>query len=161
MTIDLLEPNKSSAEQFADEDLDGDLDDDSLLEAHDSLVSVLVKELPPVAQPPLVPAAPIALPPSVALNPPKSLVQKGITDFIRTHGPINRAIEALLDKLSEPLIELLSHDMSLKASKWDPPHGLLHKLNPIGVPPHRLRVKVGCVVSLLRDLNSSSQLSKS
>jgi hypothetical protein len=77
-----------------------------------------------VAQRPLALATPIALAPPVAANPPKPLVQKDTPDFIRTHWPINKAIEAVLDKLPEPLIELLSQDMSSKAPDWDPPHGL-------------------------------------
>jgi hypothetical protein len=157
MVLDLPEPNKSSEEQWADDDLD----DESLLEAHDLLMSDPIEEPQAVAKPPPAPAPPITLPPLVAPTPPKPPVSKDTPDFIRTHGPINRAIEAVLDKLPEPLIELLSQDTSMKAPEWDPLHGLLHKLNPIGVPPHRLRVKVGCVVSLLRDLNTSSQLSKS
>jgi hypothetical protein len=157
MVLDLPEPNKSSEELWADDDLD----DDSLLEAHDLLMSDPVEEPQAVAKPPPASAPPITLPPPVAPTPPKPPVSKDTPDFIRTHGPINRAIEAVLDKLPEPLIELLSQDTSMKAPEWDPLHGLLHKLNPIGVPPHRLRVKVGCVVSLLRDLNTSSQLSKS
>jgi hypothetical protein len=172
MVIDLPESNQSSGDQWAE---DG-LDDDSLLEAHDMLMSDPVEEPQAVAQPPPVPkpVPPVTLAPLVAPKPttaqknpsvpptlPKPLVQKDAPDFIRTHGPINKAIEAVLDKLPEPLIELLSQDMSLKAPEWDPPHGLLHKLNPVALPPHRLRVKVGCVVSLLRDLNTSSQLSKS
>ena len=81
--------------------------------------------------------------------------------FARLHGPINRAIEAVLDNVSAPLVELLSQDVSLRLPDWDPPASLLHKLSPVGLPPHRLRVKIGCVVTLLRDLNTSSQLSKS
>jgi hypothetical protein len=157
MALDLPEPNKSSGDQWADDDLD----DDSLLEAHDMLISDPVEEPQAVAKPPPAPALPITLPPSVVPTAPKPPVRKDSPEFIRTHGPINRAIEAVLDKLPEPLIELLSQDSSMKAPEWDPLHGLLHKLNPIGVPPHRLRVRVGCVVSLLRDLNTSSQLSKS
>jgi hypothetical protein len=156
MVLNLPEPNKSSEEQWADDDLD----DDSLLEAHDLLMSDPVEEPQAVAKPPPAPAPPITLPPPVAPTPPKPPVSKDTPDFIRTHGPTNRAIEAVLDTLPEPLIELLSQDTSMKAPEWDPLHGLLHKLNPIGVPPHRLRVKVGCAVSLLRDLNTSSQLSK-
>jgi hypothetical protein len=159
MAIDLPELNKSSGEQWADHGLD----DDSLLEAHDLLLSGLVEGPQAVVQPLPVPdpAPPTTLTSPVAPTPPKPLIQKDTPNFIRTHGPINKAIEAVLDKLPEPLIELLSQDMSLRTPDWDPPHGLLHKLNPIGLPPHRLRVKVDCVVSLLRRSNTSSQLSKS
>ncbi|KAG9187927.1 hypothetical protein G6011_05798 [Alternaria panax] len=159
MAIDLPEPNKSSGEQWAD---DG-LDDDSLLEAHDLLLSGSVEGPQAVVQPLPVPApAPsTTLTPPVAPAPPKPLFQKDTPHFIRTHGPINKAIEAVLDKLPKPLLELLSQDMSLRTPDWDPPHALLHKLNPIGLPPHRLRVKVDCVVSLLGGSNTSSQLPKS
>lgn len=67
----------------------------------------------------------------------------------------------MLDKLPSSLVELLSLDCSMKLPDWNPAPALLHKLNPLGLPPHRLRIKSGCVVSLLRDLNTSSQLSKS
>jgi hypothetical protein len=154
MVVDLPETNASFGEQWAD---DG-LDDDSLLEAHDLLMSDPFEESQAAAP---APAPPVVRSPLVAPTLSKPPIQKDAPDFIRLHGPINKAIEAVLDKLPEPLIELLSQDMSMKAPHWDPPHGLLHKLNPIGVPPHRLRVKVGCAVLLLRDLNTSSQLSKS
>lgn len=90
----------------------------------------------------------------------KMVAPKISPEFIRLHGPVNKAVENLLDKLPEPLVELLSQDIST-SSTWDPLPSLLHKLNPAGLPPHRLRIKVGCVVVLLRDLNTSSQLSKS
>ncbi|CAG5179648.1 uncharacterized protein ALTATR162_LOCUS9391 [Alternaria atra] len=159
MAIDLPELNKSSGEQWAD---DG-LDDDSLLEAHDLLLSGSVEGPQAVVHPlPMpAPAPSTTLTPPVALAPPKPLFQKDTPDFIRTHGPINKAIEAVLDKLPEPLLELLSQDMSLRTPDWDPPHALLHKLNPIGLPPHRLCVKVDCVVSLLGGSNTSSQSPKS
>jgi hypothetical protein len=69
MAIGLREPNKSSAEQFAD----GGLDDDSLLKAHDRLMSGQVKEPPAVARPPPAPAAPTALTPRLAPTFPKPL----------------------------------------------------------------------------------------
>jgi hypothetical protein len=155
--IGLPETTVSFGEQWADDDLD----DDTLLEAHDMLVSDPVEGPQVVAEPP-APVSPIALPPpTVPVFPPKSLPTQDNREFTRTHGPINKVIEAVLDKLPEPLIELLSHDLSLKTPDWDPSLGLLHKLNPVGLPPHRLRIKIGCIVSVLRDLNTSSQLSKS
>ncbi|CAG5166151.1 uncharacterized protein ALTATR162_LOCUS6889 [Alternaria atra] len=155
--IGLPETTVSFGEQWADDDLD----DDTLLEAHDMLVSDSV-EVPQVVAEPPAPVSPLAPPPPAAPIPPlKSLSTQDNREFTRTHGPINKAIEAVLDKLPEPLIELLSHDLSLKTPDWDPSLGLLHKLNPVGLPPHRLRIKIGCIVSVLRDLNTSSQLSKS
>jgi hypothetical protein len=152
--------NTSSGEQWADDDLD----DDSLLEAHDMLFSDPIEEplaKAPVSAPVSAPAPPTVPTPLAAPTPPKPAPAKEDPAFARTHGPINKAVEAALDKLPEPLIELLSQDLSMKVPDWNPPAGLLHKLNPLGLPPHRLRIKVGCVVSLLRDLNTSSQLSKS
>jgi hypothetical protein len=172
--VDLPETTASSGQQWADDDLD----DDTLLEAHDMVMSDPVEELQPVVKPsesvapiapappavvqPLVPVHPIALAPLAAPSPPRQPISaQDDRKFARTHGPINKAIEAALDKLPEPLIELLSHDLSLKTPDWDPSLGLLHKLNPVGLPPHRLRLKIGCTVTVLRDLNTSSQLSKS
>jgi hypothetical protein len=136
-------------------ELDDDLDDETLLEAHDLVMSDPIEEPPTKAHMP-----PPPLQPRVT-SPPKPTTAKDDPDFTRLHGPINKAIESILDRLPGPLVELLSQDISLKAPAWDPAHGLLHKLNPLGLPPHRLRVKVGSVVTLLRDLNISSQLSKS
>jgi len=123
---------------FGEQYVDADLDDETLLGAHDLVMSD-----------PIAPSAPQPMPP------------KDEADFTRRHGPINRAVESILDRLPEPLVELLSQDMSMKLPAWDPAPALLHKLNPLGLPPHRLRIKVGSIVSLLRDLNTSSQLSKS
>jgi hypothetical protein len=108
-------------------------------------------------------ACPIQAPPLSSTQPPPPPPPpiKDSADFARLHGPTNKTIETLLKKLSGPLVELLSHDVSLKLPDWDPAPGLLHKLNPVDLPPHRLRVKLGCIVTLLRDLNTSSQLSRS
>lgn len=144
--LELTSANASFGEQWADDDLD----DDTLLEAHDMIMSDPVEESQATVLPPPAPS------PS-----PRPVAVKNDREFTRTHGPINKAIEAVLDKLPEPLLEILSQDLSLKTPDWDPSLGLLHKLNPVGLPPHRLRIKVGCVVMLLRDLNTSSQLSKS
>ncbi|KAH3920556.1 hypothetical protein HBH56_006060 [Parastagonospora nodorum] len=141
-------------EQFVDDDLD----DDTLLEAHDLLMSDPLEQPPAHVQHPQPSLAPPPPPPPA---PPHPTPTKDDADFARLHGPINKAIENILDQLPEPLIELLSQDVSLRLPEWDPTPGLLHKLNSVGLPPHRLRVKVGSVVSLLRDLNTSSQLSKS
>jgi hypothetical protein len=159
IALDLPLRKTTPPEQYVDDDLD----DDTLLEAHHLVVSDPV-------EPPPIPSAPARRPPprlsphplpAIATPPHPTPAKNDAADFTRLHGPINRAIETILDKLPEPLIELLSQDISLKLPEWDPASGLLHKLNPIGLPPHRLRVKVGSVVSLLRDLNTSSQLSKS
>lgn len=138
MALDLPALNTSLPEQYVDDDLD----DHTLLEAHDLVMSDPVEQRPSPVPPPPAPA-------------------KDDANFARLHGPINKAIETILNKLPEPLVELLSQDFSLQQPEWDPAPGLLHKLNPVGLPPHRLRIKVGSVVSLLRDLNTSSQLSKS
>jgi len=132
--------------------IDDDLDDDTLLGVHDLIMSDPVEDPTDIQQPP----APISIP-----EVPKCSPSKESSDFVRLHGPINKVFESILDNLPEPLIELLSQDSSTKPIIWDPAPSLLHKLNPPGLPPHRLRIKVGCVVTLLRDLNSSSQLSKS
>jgi hypothetical protein len=157
MGVDLPDANLSFGEQWADDDLD----DDTLLEAHDMVMSDPIEE-PQAAVKPPAPVTPVVLAPPVVPTPsPKPMATQSDPEFTRTHGPVNKAIEAVLNKLPEPLIELLSQDLSLKTPDWDPSLGLLHKLNPVGLPSHRLRIKVGCVVSLLRDLNTSSQLSKS
>jgi hypothetical protein len=149
------------AEIMKKEPWDDDDDDESLFQAHDMLMPDPVEEHQVVARQPPVPAPFVTPAPPVAPTPLKPPVQKYTTDFIRTHGPINKAIEVVLNKLPGLPIEFLSQDMSLNVQEWDPPQGLLYKLNPIGVPPHRLRVKVGCIVSLLRDLNTISQLPRS
>ncbi|KAG9194353.1 hypothetical protein G6011_04388 [Alternaria panax] len=160
--VDLPKINVSFGEQWADDDLD----DDTLLEAHDLLVSDPPEEAPAlVTSTKLPPSAPVSsVPPALLaapIPPSKPIPLQDDREFIRTDGSINKAIEAVLDKLPEPLIELLSQDVSLKTPDWDPSLGLLHKLNPVGLPPHRLRIKVGCTVTVLRDLHTSSQLSKS
>jgi len=152
--LDLPTVEATLQEQFVDDDLD----DETLLEAHDLLMSDPIEQPVAHVQHPQ-PALTLAPPPPPA--PPRPTPTKEDADFARLHGPINKAIETILDKLPEPLIELLSHDVSLRLPEWDPTPGLLHKLNPVGLPLHRLRVKVGSVVSLLRELNTSSQLSKS
>lgn len=134
---------------------DFDLDDDTLLE-----VDALIKSDPVEEPPAKAPNPPLPPPPSSTTS-TKPIPPKDDAEFVRLHGPAPKAIEAILDKLPGPLIELLSQDMSMRAPEWDPPLGLLHKLNPLGLPPHRLRIKVGSIVTLLRDLNTSSQLSKS
>lgn len=83
------------------------------------------------------------------------------TDFVRIHGPVNKALEEVLAHLPTPLIEFLSVDRSVNTLKWSPPLSLLYKINPVGFPPHRLRLKDGCVVSVLRDLEThDGQLGK-
>lgn len=159
--------------------VDEELDDDTLLEVHDLVVSdpiegpvhERISETPRSATAPPtsqrrtssenqhVPNVPLAE--SVSPEPPKQDTTKADIEFIRTHGPVNKALETALERMSGDIIELLSQDTAPVASNWAPAHGLLYKLNPIGLPPHRLRVKVGCVVVCLRDLNTSSQLSKS
>ncbi|KAH7377320.1 hypothetical protein BKA66DRAFT_467943 [Pyrenochaeta sp. MPI-SDFR-AT-0127] len=151
IVLDLPKLDVASGEQW----VDNELDDDSLLELHDPVKSDPIHEpinnvqAPSAAAPPLDPTP---------LDPPTA---KEDPDIIRVHGPINKAMEAVLDRLPEPVIELLSHDISTKLPDWDPQPGLLHRLTPVGLPPHRLRIKIGCVVTLLKDLSSSSQLSKS
>lgn len=150
ITLDLAERNVSSGEHWVDDDLD----DDSLLAAHDMLVSdpvdeeIIAAPLPEVLLP-IVRTSDVQVPP------------KDDSEFVRVHGPTIPTIETMLDGLPEDLIELLSLDLSLKSPEWNPSPSLLHKLNPLELPPHRLRVKVGCIVTVLRDLNTSSQLSRS
>lgn len=136
--------------------LDDDLDDDCLLQAHDLVMSDPVEETRMIAPTPPKPA----LPPSKPTEPFHAPTNKDL-NFVRNHGPTNKIVEAVLDKLPDELVELLSQDISMKYPEWDPLPGLLHKLNPIGLPPHRLRIKTGCTVILLRDLNNSSALSRS
>jgi hypothetical protein len=135
--------------------IDDGLDDDSILEAHDLAMSDPVDVTSDNAPP--LPA--LNLP--IAVNLPKQPPVYEDAAFVREHGHINRIVENVLSKLPEALVELLSQDLSMRQPDWNPSLRLLHKLNPTGMPPHRLRIKVGCVVMLLRDLNTSSQLSKS
>jgi hypothetical protein len=145
--FDLPKLDAGAGEQW----LDDDLDDDTLHELHDLVTS------DPPEEPNDTPLPPVPSLKSV----PERRTSNEKSDFVRLHGPVNKALEAILDKLPEPLIQLLSQDTSTDPNRWDPASSLLHKLNPPSLPPHRLRVKVGCVVTLLRDPNSSSQLSKS
>jgi hypothetical protein len=132
---------------------DDGLDDDTLLEVHNVVMSDAPTHVPETTSK--------KLPPPVPVEPASSPKFVEDAEFLRLHGPINKAIEKALEPLPEPLIELLSVDHSLNQPAWNPPPSLLHKLSPVGLPPHRLRIKIGCILSLLRDLNSSSQLSKS
>lgn len=172
--------------------LDDELDDDTLLEIHDLMMSDPVEEprketISILHRPATAPPTPQAAvkgshlssvsPLGTAASIPKaqSLAIENSADFkqskpdttsmeleyTRTHGPINKVVETALNKMPGEIIELLSRDATTPASGWTPVQALLHKLNPIGLPPHRLRIKVGCVVMCLRDLNTSSQLSKS
>ncbi|KAF2730949.1 hypothetical protein EJ04DRAFT_28762, partial [Polyplosphaeria fusca] len=120
---------------------DDDLDDDALADMYEVAMS-------DTAEPPKKPPLPQSTPDEDA-------------EYMRLHGPFNKAIEDILQALPGPLIELLSQDISLNLASWNPDQSLLHRLNPIGVPPHRLRIKSDCVVTLLRDLDTSSQLSSS
>jgi len=137
-----------------DQWIDDDLDDDTLFDA--LIVSDKVEQI----QEPL-PAPPPPPPPVLIPRAQRITVDNEEMEFVRLHGPINKAIEERLGSLPEPLIELLSLDTSSNLPTWNPAPSLLHKLNPVGLPPHRLRLKVGCVITVLRDLNTSSQLSKS
>lgn len=151
IALELPEIKPSSEEKWVDDDLD----DDSLLEVHDLVMPDPIEEPINNVQQSPAPAPPI-VPTSVKPTPAK----EG-PDFLRIHGPVNKAMDAVLDKLPAPLVELLSQDISTRLPDWDPQPGLLHRLTPVGLPPHRLRIKIGCVVILLKDLNASSQLSKS
>lgn len=144
---------------FGDSFVDDDLDDDTLLEAQNLAMSNPIETLSPLV-PALAPAPPLPLP----IPPPRpasTAPVKHDPSFARLHGPIDRAIERILEKIPAPLIEFLSQDISLKLPDWDPASSLLYKLNRPDLPLHRLRFKVGSIVTLLRDLNTSSPLSKS
>lgn len=159
--------------------VDDELDDDTLLEVHDLVVSDPIEERshesitsPP--RPATAPPTPHKQSPQKGQHSPRKDFAKATPqtpsrydaakedmDFTRIHGPMNRAVESALEKLPGEIFELLSQDAPSPFTDWTPAHGLLYKLSPIGIPPHRLRVKVGCVVVCLRDLNTGSQLSKS
>ncbi|PVI02169.1 hypothetical protein DM02DRAFT_312883 [Periconia macrospinosa] len=138
---------------------DDDLDDDTLIEAHDLALSDPIEE--PLAKAQTRPSVTTIPTPVniVAQKLPKPQSPKQDAGFVRLHGPIDKTIEAILDKLPEPLIELLSKDMPKEPAIWNPALSLLHKLNPHGLPPHRLRVKIGCVVILLQDSSNSVKTS--
>jgi hypothetical protein len=140
----LPELNTAASEHW----IDDDLDDDTLLGVHDLVTSDPVEEPNGILQPSI---------PTPLLESPESGPSRNSPDFLRLHGPINKAIESILDKLPGSLIEVLSQDIATKSEIWDPTSSLLHKLNPAGLPPHRLRLKVGCVVTLLRNSENSSQ----
>jgi hypothetical protein len=126
-----------------------DLDDQTLLDFVQEPAQDIIEKLTSSAGPVLQ---------TTPKSTPKPL---GECSFVRLHGPLDRAIEKLLEALPDPLIELLSEDVSSDLSKWSPAPALLYKLRPPDLPLHRLRLKVGCTVALLRDLDSSSQASKS
>ncbi|CAI6334552.1 unnamed protein product [Periconia digitata] len=137
--------------------LDDDLDDDALIEAHDMALSDPVDPVPSFSTP-----ATKVFAPQHPVQPARAQApKKEEPGFIRLHGPIDKMIESALTKLPASLVEFLSEDTPTNQILWDPAVSLLHKLNPLGLPPHRLRIKVGCVAMLLRDLNSSGQSSKS
>lgn len=158
--------------------VDDELDDDTLFEAHKLVMSDPTEEPTnaSIAIPPLTTAPPVSrkqnpresqhspyndVAPVQYPEPSKSNNTKDDIEFTRIHGPKNKAVESALGDLPGETIELLSEDAPSCSSSWSPAHGLLYKLSPMGIPPHRLRIKVGCVVVCLRDLNTSSQLSKS
>lgn len=173
--LDLPVSSAQGGEGWADDDLD----DDTLLEAHDLVMSDPAEE--PINKCQNMPTCPAIAPPIPKKQSPsrnqipsnvspvqtflapilKAETAKEDIKFTRIHGPINRAVESALDKLPGGTIELLSQDTTTPTTDWTPAPGLLYKLNPTGLPPHRLRIKVGCVVMCLKDLNISSQLSKS
>ncbi|KAH8723734.1 hypothetical protein GQ44DRAFT_570979, partial [Phaeosphaeriaceae sp. PMI808] len=134
--------NTSFGKSYLSDNLDDDLDDDTMLEAHDLAISDPTEKLP---RPSPYPSA--------------TTPSKDNPSFTHLHGPINKAAETILDQLPAPLLELLSQDISMKLPEWDPAPSLLHRLNPLALPPHRLRIKVGSIVTLLRDFNASSHLS--
>jgi hypothetical protein len=159
--------------------VDDDLDDDTLLEVHDLIMSDPVcgpsnESIPVLARSATTPPTLQRIPPAtsersptsqVVLGPQSSFreqdtVQEDI-EYTRAHGPVNKIVEAALGSLPGEIIELLSHDAPAVRTDWDPTQSMIHKLNPAGLPPHRLRIKPGCVLVCLRDLNTSSQLSKS
>lgn len=142
---DIVEAISQAAAPCEKSSIDYGLDDDSLLEA-DKLAVPEPKDA----------SAAVKVPAAVEQTP-----AAGSAAFDQFHGPVNKIIESVLETLPEPLIELLSQDISTKLPGWDPTPSILHKLNPVGMPPHRLRIKLGCVVTLLRDLNTSTPLSKS
>ncbi|USP76267.1 atp-dependent dna helicase pif1-like protein [Curvularia clavata] len=153
--------NDNTEQKASPEDwVDDDVDDESLLEIHDMMVLKTAEECVPNPRPQPAPTSYTPLAQPLPPNPPKSDLARENLEFTRTHGPINKSVEAALDKLPGPIIELLSQDASSTILEWNPAVGLLHKLNPVGLPPHRLRIKVGCVVTLLKDLNTSNRLSK-
>ncbi|KAF2006294.1 hypothetical protein P154DRAFT_542224 [Amniculicola lignicola CBS 123094] len=148
-------PSALDIPAIGDHWIDSDVDDDTLLEAHDLVMSDSIEEATAVLPPPQLPA-PSA--PSPALL--RHTAAKDDPNFLRLHGPIDKAIEPTLKRLPGPLLELLSQDASLDTSRWDPAHALLHKLNPRGLPPHRLRLKVGCVVIPLQTKDTNSKPAK-
>jgi hypothetical protein len=133
----------------ADSLIDDDLDDSALLEAHNLMKP---DSCPRISE---IPARSPA--PRPARDSEIGDVENDI-EYTQLHGPINRALERAIEQLPGPTIELLSKDCSLNESDWTPPDSLLHKLSPVGLPPHRLRIKVGCVVTLMRDVDSGISL---
>lgn len=78
-------------------------------------------------------------------------------EFTRIHGPLNQTVEKSLEALPEDLVELLSVDQSTNQI-WRPAATLLHRLSPPWLPPHRLRLKVGCTVQTVQDVYSDKHL---
>ncbi|KAF2748333.1 hypothetical protein M011DRAFT_466740 [Sporormia fimetaria CBS 119925] len=120
---------------------DTDLDDDTLLEAVEAPWNDkhCLGSDPATSKP-----IPAMLPPA-----PVNTAPKDEAAFRRVHGPVNWTTEEFLEALPSPLFELLSTDSGTDPCTWAPPASLLYKLHPPHVPPHRLRLKIGCVVTLL------------
>lgn len=133
-------------EQASSEPWDDGMDDTTLIE----IIEGQVKQ----KNEPVQGSLPKSLMPSYSIPPRED------PTFTRLHGPVDKAIEKLLESLPEPLVEILSQDTSRDSRRWDPAHSLLHRLKPHDLPLHRLRLKVGCAVELLQDLDSDSRALK-
>ena len=66
----------------------------------------------------------------------------------------------ILDRMPSVVKEYKSHDEAVSESAEDAhvPTEFLNRLTPTGMPPHVLRLKVGCIVMLLRNLNMNMGL---
>jgi hypothetical protein len=67
----------------------------------------------------------------------------------------------ILDRMPSIVKEYQSHDdeaVSESAEDARMPTEFLNRLMPTGMPPHVLRLKVGCIVMLLRNLNMNMGL---
>jgi ATP-dependent DNA helicase PIF1 len=66
----------------------------------------------------------------------------------------------ILDRMPSVVKEYKSHDEAVSESAEDAhvPTEFLNRLTPSGMPPHVLRLKVGCIAMLLRNLNMNMGL---
>ena len=85
---------------------------------------------------------------------PSALEGKGILTI--NNVDVDDVNEKALDKFRGEAVEFLSVDRAEDPMQW--PEELLHQQRPNGMPQHRIRLKEGCPIMLLRNLNLTKGL---